>query len=270
MYDGRLVTMEVIQPASDVTHNLEDLVEARRGHVADVIEEVSVGADLRNNHDRHIFGILRDADANESDNVLVAKVAQDPELFQIHLGQVASNVGDGDRRPFVDAAVDVFETAATDPFETLEGRRCDLAVLKIKALEVELTNLAVGGRRSLGRRSLGLVRSLRVARLQEERSRAVRRDGPFDGACGTYRARVAVNGVGRRRGTVGLGFRSRPEGRVGLVDGIALRHRSAVHRKVSKECLTHPMRASTKSFFVPAASISCSSQSLTRTSRRSR
>jgi hypothetical protein len=72
-----------------------------------VVEEVAVGAELGDDHDGDRGGLLGDGDADEVDDVGVAKVTKETELLDVHVGEVASNVGNGDRLLAVDALVDV-------------------------------------------------------------------------------------------------------------------------------------------------------------------
>lgn len=104
--DDRFVGVEVLETARDAEHDLKHREEGRVRDRTKVVEEVAVGAQLGDDHDGDGRGLLGNGDADEVNDVGVAKVAKEAELFDVHVREVSSNVGDGDRLlpvyPFVD------------------------------------------------------------------------------------------------------------------------------------------------------------------------
>lgn len=291
--DGRLVQMQVLQPARDVEHELDlrglggeregkvvnggdsrrskgqgqrgggthDNLLARRGHVADVVEQVAVLAELADHHDGRpaVFG---DRHAEKLDNVGVLKVGQQLELLDVHLAELAAELCDRDLEPAAELAdVDVLEPARANLLHLDELGRRDLLVLEPERLEVEVELLGrerlvrVPGRRRRGRRvrlllvdvvateqrrrHLGVGRERRVVGVQPaaaaaaalapaagRRRRARRRRGS-DG-----RARVTGARAGRRRLRRRGGRVVAAEGAVSLSTGKAEDERVQVSQRV--------------------------------------
>ena len=109
--DARLPRVKVVHASCDSEHHLDHRQPRRVSDAADVVEQVAVGAELGDDHNGDGGGFLRDRDADEVNDVGVAKVAEEAELFDVHLGEVAANVGNGDRLLAVDALVDVLLAA---------------------------------------------------------------------------------------------------------------------------------------------------------------
>jgi hypothetical protein len=95
--DGGFAEVEVLDSVRDAEHV----------RLANVVEEVTVGAEFGDDHDGDGRRLWRDGDADEVDDVLVAKVAEESKFFDVHIGEVTSDVADGNGLLAVDALVDV-------------------------------------------------------------------------------------------------------------------------------------------------------------------
>lgn len=99
--------MEVVDSLGDTEHDFENRDERRGGDGTDVVEEIPVGAQLGDDHEGDQTRFLRDRNSDEVYDVGVAKVTKQPEFFDVHVGEVTSNVGDGDHLLAIETLVDI-------------------------------------------------------------------------------------------------------------------------------------------------------------------
>lgn len=107
MDDGGFASVEVLDSVRDAEHYFEHLGERRWVRLADVVEEVAVGAEFGDDHDGDGGGLFGNRDADEVDDVFVTEVAEESEFFDVHVGEVATDVTDGDDLLAVLALVDI-------------------------------------------------------------------------------------------------------------------------------------------------------------------
>ena len=72
-------------------HETHNLFQRRRRRVSDVIEEVPVRAELSHDGDRHVL-LIWDADSDKADDVVMPQIAEESQLFEVVLRQMASDV----------------------------------------------------------------------------------------------------------------------------------------------------------------------------------
>lgn len=114
MDDARSARVEIFEPTGDAQHDLEHRQERRMRHATDVIKQIAICAQLCHDHDRHgTERLLRNRHANEVNNVWMTKISKQAELFDVHVGEVTSNVGDRDDLLPVHALVYVLHSQTT-------------------------------------------------------------------------------------------------------------------------------------------------------------